>query len=286
MSIKNSFFSLEKKYEEFLKRTCKSRSTVNYRVGAALRFVIYLFDKKISSLHNISQKDAFDYINFLKDRGFTSHTIWNNARCIHSFIFFLIGEKLINKKEFPDSNEFFKKPKEVRIIDCPDKTEIDALLGILQSNLNSYLNWKSYIIVRLLLLTKLKIKQILELKNMDIDFSRKCIFYGEILIEIDCSDDLINDIEKFMIERDLYVPKNSEYLIRSGNGFQLPYSKEICKNIFKQWRLFASCEINSMAIKRYRHDKLRLTNEISEFKRKTGYGRQYCYRFYPKQMQS
>jgi integrase len=286
MSLKNSFLSLESKYKGFLSQTCKSPSTIQYRIGAAMRFVSYLEDSGILTFQQISPKEVFDYIHLLKEKRFKPMTLWNNARCIRGLISFLIYEKFVDTRDFPKSIEFFKKPHPERILSSPDDSSIEALLSILQNNLNSYLNCKSYLIARLLLLTKLTIKEIIDLKNIDVDLRKNTISCNGDLIETNCPPELMDDIDSFMIERDKYTPCNSDYLIRSHQGFFLPYSRALSRDIFKQWRLYSSCKMNSLLIKRYRHRKLRMSNPVGRFQELTGFPRNYCYEYYPKKPQA
>lgn len=276
MSLLIAYSNLEVQYKTFLNRSCRSPITVNYRMLAAQRFTNYLLNERIQSFKDLSQQHGFGWIDFLKERKLKEQSLYYNARCIRHFVKFLATNNMVVPERFPEKLVFYRKPKLGKMIDPPNDDTVKMLLDILKGNLNTYLNWKSYLILRLLLLTRFTIADILQIRDSDIDFNKMTIVLGGSSKQSECPMNLLTDIKKFIYVRNRNTPANSNYLIRSVNGYFTDYTL-VKTQIFKQWCLFSSAKLNATIVKRFRHRKLQQSVGVHEFRRLTGYNECYCY---------
>lgn len=277
MSLSIEYSQLKDQYKIYLTHFCRSSITVNYLLLGSFRFMRYLSDLGMSGFRNLNQEHCRAWINFLKDKKkLKEESLFYNARCTKHFIAFLISRNIVVGSSFPATLVLYQRPKRTQMINPPEDAALEMLTNILKQNLNTYENWKSYLILRLLLLTKFTITDILRMRDSDIDLNKMTIILGASSKQSECSMELVTDIKKFIFVRDRNTPAYSNYLIRSVNGYFMDYTM-VKTQIFKQWCLFSSTKINATIVKRFRHRKLQQSVGVHEFRRLTGYSVCYCY---------
>lgn len=274
MNLLSEFSQLKESYKVHLKRFCGD-TTADYLILGASRFICYLQSTGVLSVTEIRYTHCEIWIYNLKHhRKLREESLFFNARCVKHFIKFLILNFSSIRMYFPGSFEFYERPVRKPPINTLEDRSIEMLLNILRQNLNTYLNWRSYMILRLLLSTKLSIKEILNLKDSGINISKRRINESKGRKAIKCSKSLFNDLLEFQKARDEYVSPNSDYLMRSMHGFHMDYFSTVREDIYKQWRLYASVNINSKLIKAYRLARLQNSSNPKLFREIQGSERQ------------
>ncbi len=266
--INNSLIEIG--FREYLSRYCKSKDVINNRLLAAHRFTKYITGKQIYKYEHFTKAETAIWLAQMENvLSFKSHSIHYNARCIARFFDFLIYEGIVDTNPI---RPFLAKlrgtiQKDV-LKDIPSSNQISDLICILEDNLNSYLNWTGYTIIQLLLRTRFTLKQILEIRNSDMDFEKKRIQLRDLTEH--CDSEIFDLIISYINVRDKETPNYSDYLLRGASGYYLVY--ELIKiDWYRYWSFLASTKINSRLIKNYRHKNLSSIFNKSDFIKRTGY---------------
>lgn len=129
----------------------------------------YLFPEEDSRLEELTQGDIFRYINHLKNREISAHSIQTYVRSLRAFIYWCMEEP--RKYIQPAFRIKLPKAQEEQIKFFSDD-DLEKLLQKPKRNA-SFVEWRTWTTVNWILATGNRLSTVIDVKIGDIDFKRK-----------------------------------------------------------------------------------------------------------------
>lgn len=156
---------------QFLDYLCVERglaqNTIYSYQSDLKKFLFFLEEKsRIVGVSNISKKDIFDFLLYLKDKKLSANSIARNLISIRSLFKYLVGEKIVSEDVTAviDSPKLWKK--------LPDTLSIDEVEKILnEPNLRDIQCIRDKAILEILYGSGMRVSEVATLKLNDINFN-------------------------------------------------------------------------------------------------------------------
>ena len=204
--------------EEYLRalhrRNCRP-NTIRSNVGAINLFLVFLKDKRDTSLETVSRDDLGAFIENEQDRGLKPRTVNTRLKALSAFLLFLIEREIV-QADVLKKRMTIKVPESLpRAID-PD--DVKQLLKVIKKP-------RDRALILVLLRTGMRIGELLSTQMRDLNLKEKTIEIFEAQKNrvgrvVFLSDDALVALKKWLKERD----PNKDYLFYSLQNNTLAYT--------------------------------------------------------------
>lgn len=272
--------SLPRHYETFISHYSEhahnySKTTKSYSILCIERFAKFLDVR----WHSISLNDADStmveqWVYHMRLANLTYMTIYHNLKIMDKVYDCLIKAKIVHQNPIKSVRDNFPQPETGNRIINP--IDFSQLLKFLKKRKyvtkrgtgSDYKGMRAYIIVKVLLETPLKLKEIFALRDEVVNLEQGIILWKGKNVHL--SGELVNDLLDFRILRDKLIPRNSSWLINGMTGYSMNYHH--FKKEFKEWSFLLGFKINSIKIKeQYFKAVGTASQDDSSFLKKSGF---------------